>query len=228
LVRVVVFVMPLVVEVAHELRGSVLDGQVVAVHQLTYRLSQGPVWKVIVGARVYVCSHAYRRLPGVPLVGLFSTRTGSRELRSGPRSDRASYTLTGGGPIGLSSPSAAIKPLASRSLGVGTPSAVLVTPAVRDDAFGKPAGTVSSPERIRNKRIVPVRGAKDGEGIQHLVGATDQGKSYALAPNELNDSELAGPAFSPTAACCSPASNRRATSSRSLVLGAAQQRPQLM
>ena len=66
------------------------------------------------------------------------------------------------------------------------------------------------------------------EGIQHLVGATDQGKSCALAPNELNDSELAGPAFSPTAACCSPASNRRATSSRSLVLGAAQQRPQLM
>jgi hypothetical protein len=112
----------------------------------------------------------------VPLVGLFSTRTGSRELRSGPRSDRASYTLAGGGPSGLSSPSAAIKPLASGSLGVGTPSAVLVTPAVRDDAFGKPAGTVSSPERIRNKRIVPVRGAEDGEGIQHLVGATDPGQ----------------------------------------------------
>lgn len=220
--------MPLVVEVAHELRGSVLDGQVVAVHQLTYRLSQGPVWKVIVGARVYVCSHAYRRLPGVPLVGLFSTRTGSRELRSGPRSDRASYTLTGGGPIGLSSPSAAIKPLASGSLGVGTPSAVLVTPAVRDDAFGKPAGTVSSPERIRNKRIVPVRGAEDARASSTLLVRQTQGKSYALAPNELNDSELEGPAFSPTAACCSPASDRPATSSRSLVLGAAQQRPQLM
>jgi hypothetical protein len=174
--------MPLVVEVAHELRGSVLDGQVVAVHQLTYRLSQGPVWKVIVGARVYVCSHAYRRLPGVPLVGLFSTRTGSRELRSGPRSDRASYTLTGGGPIGLSSPSAAIKPLASGSLGVGTPSAVLVTPAVRDDAFGKPAGTVSSPERIRNKRIAPVRGAEDARASSTLLVRRTRANPARLRP----------------------------------------------
>jgi uncharacterized protein len=38
--------------------------------------------------------------------------------------------------------------------------------------------------------------AEDGEGIQHLVGVTDQGKSYPLARNELNDSEFAGPAFS--------------------------------
>ena len=34
--------------------------------------------------------------------------------------------------------------------------------------------------------------AEDGEGIQHLVGVTDQGKSYPLARNELNDSEFAG------------------------------------
>ena len=39
--------------------------------------------------------------------------------------------------------------------------------------------------------------AEDGEGIQHLVGVTDQGKSYPLARNDFNDSEFAGPAFSP-------------------------------
>jgi uncharacterized protein len=38
--------------------------------------------------------------------------------------------------------------------------------------------------------------AEDGEGIQHLVGVTDQGKSYPMARNDLNDSEFAGPAFS--------------------------------
>jgi hypothetical protein len=37
--------------------------------------------------------------------------------------------------------------------------------------------------------------AEDGEGIQHLVGVTDQGKAYSLARNELNDSEFAGPNF---------------------------------
>ena len=39
--------------------------------------------------------------------------------------------------------------------------------------------------------------AEDGEGIQHLVGVTSQGKSYPLARNDFNDSEFAGPAFSP-------------------------------
>jgi hypothetical protein len=38
--------------------------------------------------------------------------------------------------------------------------------------------------------------AEDGEGISHLVGVTDQGKSYPLARNELNESEFTGPAFS--------------------------------
>jgi secreted PhoX family phosphatase len=38
--------------------------------------------------------------------------------------------------------------------------------------------------------------AEDGEGIQHLVGVTAQGKSYPIARNELNDSEFTGPAFS--------------------------------
>jgi secreted PhoX family phosphatase len=38
--------------------------------------------------------------------------------------------------------------------------------------------------------------AEDGEGIQHLVGVTAEGKTYGLARNELNGSEFTGPAFS--------------------------------
>lgn len=38
--------------------------------------------------------------------------------------------------------------------------------------------------------------AEDGNGVSHLVGVTSQGKSYALARNDFNDSEFCGPAFS--------------------------------
>jgi uncharacterized protein len=38
--------------------------------------------------------------------------------------------------------------------------------------------------------------AEDGEGIQHLVGVTDQGKAYPLARNQISDGEFAGPTFS--------------------------------
>ncbi|MGH8866963.1 MAG: alkaline phosphatase PhoX [Actinomycetes bacterium] len=38
--------------------------------------------------------------------------------------------------------------------------------------------------------------AEDGEGIQHLVGVTEGGRSYSLARNELNGSEFAGATFS--------------------------------
>lgn len=39
--------------------------------------------------------------------------------------------------------------------------------------------------------------AEDGEGIQHLVGVTEDGQSYPLARNDRNDSEFTGPTFSP-------------------------------
>jgi len=39
--------------------------------------------------------------------------------------------------------------------------------------------------------------AEDGNGVQHLVGVTDQGKAYSLARNDLNGSEFTGPVFSP-------------------------------
>jgi secreted PhoX family phosphatase len=38
--------------------------------------------------------------------------------------------------------------------------------------------------------------AEDGEGIQHLVGVTDEGKAYPLARNDVSDGEFAGPTFS--------------------------------
>ena len=38
--------------------------------------------------------------------------------------------------------------------------------------------------------------AEDGQGIQHVVGVTDQGKTYPIARNELNNSEFCGPGFS--------------------------------
>ena len=37
--------------------------------------------------------------------------------------------------------------------------------------------------------------AEDGEGIQHLVGVTDQGKAYPLARNEIGEGEFTGPTF---------------------------------
>jgi secreted PhoX family phosphatase len=38
--------------------------------------------------------------------------------------------------------------------------------------------------------------AEDGEGVQHLVGVTSQGKAFPLARNDFNGSEFCGPAFS--------------------------------
>ncbi|MFD7324496.1 alkaline phosphatase PhoX [Streptomyces sp. NPDC059875] len=39
--------------------------------------------------------------------------------------------------------------------------------------------------------------AEDGEGIQHLFGATERGRTYPIARNDLNDSEFTGVVFSP-------------------------------
>ncbi|MFE0735810.1 alkaline phosphatase PhoX [Streptomyces sp. NPDC058855] len=39
--------------------------------------------------------------------------------------------------------------------------------------------------------------AEDGEGVQHLFGATGSGRTYPIARNDLNDSEFTGVVFSP-------------------------------
>ena len=38
--------------------------------------------------------------------------------------------------------------------------------------------------------------AEDGEGVQHLVGATPDGQTYPIARNDLNTNEMAGPVYS--------------------------------
>ncbi|MER7621282.1 alkaline phosphatase PhoX [Streptomyces sp. NPDC126503] len=42
--------------------------------------------------------------------------------------------------------------------------------------------------------------AEDGEGVQHLFGATGSGRTYPIARNDLNDSEFTGVVFSPDGA----------------------------
>lgn len=53
--------------------------------------------------------------------------------------------------------------------------------------------------------------AEDGEGLQHLFGATERGRTYPIARNDLNDSEFTGVVFSPEAAFFSPISRSRAS-----------------
>ena len=58
------------------------------------------------------------------------------------------------------------------------------------------AGNFDGPDNIT---VSPHGGlilAEDGDGVQHLVGVTSQGKAYALARNDYNGSEFCGPAFS--------------------------------
>ena len=50
-----------------------------------------------------------------------------------------------------------------------------------------------------NMTVSPYGGlilAEDGQGIQHLVGVTDQGKSYPMARNQISGGEFCGVAFS--------------------------------
>ena len=78
---------------------------------------------------------------------------------------------------------------ASESVTLQTIFAVNPDPNVDSDSYDGPD----------NMTLSPYGGiilAEDGNGIQHLVGVTDQGKSYPLARNDLNTSEFAGAAFS--------------------------------
>jgi secreted PhoX family phosphatase len=57
-------------------------------------------------------------------------------------------------------------------------------------------GGFDGPDNISVSPYGGVILAEDGEGLSHLVGVTEDGKAYALARNELNDSEFTGPTFS--------------------------------
>jgi secreted PhoX family phosphatase len=63
--------------------------------------------------------------------------------------------------------------------------------------------------------------AEDGEGIQHLVGVTDQGKSYPIAATTSTTASSPGRRSAPMAGSCSSTSSRRVMSSRSPDRGAA-------
>ena len=50
-----------------------------------------------------------------------------------------------------------------------------------------------------NMTVSPYGGlilAEDGEGVQHLIGVTAEGKTFPMARNDLNGNEFTGPAFS--------------------------------
>ncbi|MHA4848136.1 alkaline phosphatase PhoX [Rhodococcus sp. MSC1_016] len=57
-------------------------------------------------------------------------------------------------------------------------------------------GNYDGPDNITVSPHGGVILAEDGDGISHLVGVTAEGEPFALARNELNDSEFCGPAFS--------------------------------
>jgi len=61
---------------------------------------------------------------------------------------------------------------------------------------GVDAGNYDGPDNITVSPYGGVVLAEDGDGVQHLVGVTAQGKSYPLARNDVNESEFTGPAFS--------------------------------
>ncbi|NUR73913.1 MAG: DUF839 domain-containing protein [Hamadaea sp.] len=58
-------------------------------------------------------------------------------------------------------------------------------------------GNFDGPDNITVSPYGGVILAEDGEGLSHLVGVDEHGKAFALARNELNDSEFTGPTFSP-------------------------------
>ena len=57
-------------------------------------------------------------------------------------------------------------------------------------------GGFDGPDNITVSPYGGVILAEDGEGLSHLVGVTEAGTAYALARNEINESEFTGPTFS--------------------------------
>ncbi|WP_448627818.1 alkaline phosphatase PhoX [Geodermatophilus sp. URMC 64] len=63
-----------------------------------------------------------------------------------------------------------------------------------------PADQDGDPDGPDNITVSPFGGviiAEDGEGAQHLLGATDRGEAFFFARNDVNDAEFTGPHFSP-------------------------------
>jgi hypothetical protein len=58
-------------------------------------------------------------------------------------------------------------------------------------------GALDGPDNITVSPYGGVLVAEDGEGVQHLFGATEDGQAYPIARNDLDDNEFTGPVFSP-------------------------------
>lgn len=58
-------------------------------------------------------------------------------------------------------------------------------------------GAFDGPDNISVSPYGGVILAEDGGGVQHLFGATDDGRTFPLARNETGDVEFAGPVYSP-------------------------------
>lgn len=58
-------------------------------------------------------------------------------------------------------------------------------------------GAFDGPDNITVSPYGGVILAEDGNGIQHLIGVTTDGRSYPLARNEVDTNEFTGPVFSP-------------------------------
>jgi uncharacterized protein len=56
-------------------------------------------------------------------------------------------------------------------------------------------GNFDGPDNITVSPYGGVILAEDGEGLSHLVGVDEGGNAFAMARNELNDSEFTGPTF---------------------------------
>ena len=62
-----------------------------------------------------------------------------------------------------------------------------------------PAADTGNYDGPDNITVSPYGGlilAEDGDGVNHLIGVAPDGSVFAIARNELNDSEFCGPAFS--------------------------------
>ncbi len=57
-------------------------------------------------------------------------------------------------------------------------------------------GAFDGPDNITVSPYGGVLVAEDGQGLQHLFGATDAGQTFPLARNDVDDNEFTGPAYS--------------------------------
>jgi hypothetical protein len=58
-------------------------------------------------------------------------------------------------------------------------------------------GALDGPDNISVSPYGGVLVAEDGQGVQHLFGATERGETFPVARNDIDDNEFTGPVYSP-------------------------------